>query len=69
MQQNVKNSAEVNYHGKSLPIKNEKTLLAMQRIDELSKVISKMDSTKLEVDEESGESTKLSNKLLRISSH
>lgn len=60
MQQNVKHSAEIVYHGKTLPIKNEKTLLAMQKIDELSKVISKMDSTKMELDEESGESTKLS---------
>lgn len=59
MQQNVKNSAEVAYHGKSLPIKNEKTLLAMQKIDELSKVISKLDSSKLEVEEDSEENSRL----------
>jgi len=59
MQQNIKNSVEINYHGKVLPIKNEKTLIAMQKIDELSKVINKMDSKQMEVIEESGESTKL----------
>lgn len=63
MKQNAKNSAEVDYHGKRLPIKNEKTLLAMQKIDELSKVISKLDSTKLQVEEESEESSRLSNHL------
>ncbi len=64
MQQNVKGSAEIVYHGKTLPIKNEKTLLAMQKIEELTKVISKMDTDKMELDEESGEPNKLSNILL-----
>jgi signal recognition particle subunit SRP68 len=59
MQQNVKGSAEIVYHGKTLPIKNEKTLLAMQKIEELTKVISKMDTDKMELDEESGEPNKL----------
>ena len=60
MQQNIKNNVEITYHGKVLPIKNEKTLIAMQKIDELSKVIHKMDSNQMEVMEDSGESTKLS---------
>ena len=60
VQQNVKGSAEIVYHGKTLPIKNEKTLLAMQKIDELTKVISKMETDKMELDEESGEPNKLS---------
>jgi len=59
VQQNVKGSAEIVYHGKTLPIKNEKTLLAMQKIDELTKVISKMETDKMELDEESGEPNKL----------
>ena len=61
IQENAKHSVEIAYHGKTLPIKNEKTLLAMQKIEELGKVIHKMDGNQADIDDESGESTKLSN--------
>jgi hypothetical protein len=53
-------NAEVSYHGMNLPIKNEKTLITMQKIDEVKQVLSKM--TKTEMVDESEES-KLSNLL------
>mmetsp|Transcript_21376 Transcript_21376/g.24842 ORF Transcript_21376/g.24842 Transcript_21376/m.24842 type:complete len:635 (-) Transcript_21376:177-2081(-) len=56
--QNVGGSMEIKYHGKQIPIKNEKLITLIQKIDEGINNISKQKLEKMDVEDDGDESSK-----------